>query len=127
MVDEPSPTQVPSSDQQFLFIAQSGSDTRTDTETLRRVHSHAQARFRRRVPYQRRQTTVELDLTALSQVSIGGTQGEPTGVPNPTTTLGAGRSDPFDSYALQGGRRAHRLWDHGTSTARVSVAEVNLE
>ncbi|UKZ68136.1 uncharacterized protein TrAtP1_009172 [Trichoderma atroviride] len=97
----------------FEFIVLSGDDTGRDPETRRRVRSVAQANYRRQHPYERRQTTVELDITPLLDGSL---QRANTSFsqryPGPTTLLDASRSDPFQSFGLGGDRRAHRLWDH---------------
>ncbi|GAD91485.1 predicted protein [Paecilomyces variotii No. 5] len=101
----PTPNLKPQPPQRFEFISVSG-EGRTDPETLRRIHSHAQSGYRRRKPVQRRQRTVELDPTPL----IDGSLGQST--LSLTTCLDDNRSDPFQSFNLGENRRAHRLWDH---------------
>jgi hypothetical protein len=97
----------------FEFIVLSGDETGRDPETRRRVRSVAQANYRRQHPYERRQNTVELDVTPLMDGSL---QNFNTSfnrrLPGPTTLLDSSRSDPFQSFGLGGDRRAHRLWDH---------------
>ncbi|EHK50807.1 hypothetical protein TRIATDRAFT_54642, partial [Trichoderma atroviride IMI 206040] len=87
----------------FEFIVLSGDDTGRDPETRRRVRSVAQANYRRQHPYERRQTTVELDITPLLDGSL---QRANTSFsqryPGPTTLLDASRSDPFQSFGLGG-------------------------
>lgn len=98
---------------QFEFIVLSGDDTGRDPETRRRVRSVAQANYRRQHPYERRQTTVELDITPLLDGSLQSSNALLNQrLPGPTTLLDASRSDPFQSFALGGDRRAYRLWDH---------------
>jgi hypothetical protein len=91
----------------LCFVALSGKERRVDAATRRRIHSHAQANFRRRNPqHQRRRTTVELDVAAL-------VDGKFQNVPTPVTFLDASRLDPFETLPIVGGRRGYRLWDHG--------------
>ncbi|RFU72434.1 hypothetical protein TARUN_9830 [Trichoderma arundinaceum] len=43
--------------------------------------------------------------------------------------LGANRSDPFQSFGIGGGRRAHRLWDHmydGTCPKFNTLVEIGV-
>ena len=102
------------SERRFEFITVTGRDPRTDAETRRRVHRHAQANYRRQHPYRRRQTTVDLDITPLMDGSIEASSNQISyPAVGPVTLLGSSRMDPFDSFGLDGGRRAHRLWDHG--------------
>ncbi|KIW30883.1 uncharacterized protein PV07_02575 [Cladophialophora immunda] len=100
--------------QQYQFIAVSGGETRPSAETRRLVHSHAQANYRRRHPHRPRQTTWELDVSPLLDDPA---QSNPSGPANqtaigPVTLLPANRSDPFQSFGIEAGSRAHRLWDH---------------
>ncbi|KAL7935579.1 hypothetical protein V8C35DRAFT_278595 [Trichoderma chlorosporum] len=96
---------------QFEFIVLSGDETGKDLETQRRVRSVAQANYRRQHPYERRRTTVELDVTPLLDGSIHNISSRQS-IPGPSTILDASRSDPFQSFGFGGDRRAHRLWDH---------------
>ncbi|KIX94724.1 uncharacterized protein Z520_09414 [Fonsecaea multimorphosa CBS 102226] len=121
--------------QQYQFIAVSpGRETRPSAETRRLVHSHAQANYRRRqgphhLQRRQRQTTWEVDVSPLlskddstaAQNTSGGitsstatTAGQSTGAVaiSPVSLLAANRSDPFQSFGIEAGSRAHRLWDH---------------
>ncbi|UKZ53377.1 hypothetical protein TrVGV298_007169 [Trichoderma virens] len=103
--------------QKFEFIVLSGDETGRDPETQRRVRSVAQANYRRQHPYERRQRTVELDITPLLDGSIQSSNTFHNQVlPRPSTLLDASRSDPFQSFGIGGDRRAHRLWDHSLSS-----------
>ncbi|KAL7905383.1 hypothetical protein GGI35DRAFT_460574 [Trichoderma velutinum] len=98
---------------EFEFIVLSGDQTGRDPETQRRVRSVAQANYRRQHPYERRQTTVELDVAPLLDGTVQSSNASPSQVPpTPMTILDASRSDPFQSFGFGGDRRAHRLWDH---------------
>lgn len=116
------PTRKPRKDtnkygaKEFEFIVLSGDETGRDPETQRRVRSVAQANYRRQHPYERRQRTVELDVTPLLDGTIQNSNALPSQVvPRPTTILDASRSDPFQSFGFGDNRRAHRLWDHSLS------------
>ncbi|KAF3063013.1 hypothetical protein CFAM422_010488 [Trichoderma lentiforme] len=113
------PTRKPRKDsnrsgvKEFEFIVLSGDETGRDRETQRRVRSVAQANYRRQHPYERRQTTVELDVTPLLDGTIQSSNALPSQVvPRLMTILDASRSDPFQSFGFGDNRRAHRLWDH---------------
>ena len=112
---ENQPRQGTAPEQRFEFIAVTGKDSRTDAETRRRVHRHAQTNYRRKHPYRRPQTTVDLDVTPLLKRSIEDSSNHTGGhtAADPVTLLDSSRTDPFESFGLEGGRRAHRLWDHG--------------
>ncbi|KAM0261819.1 hypothetical protein ACHAQJ_002022 [Trichoderma viride] len=85
-----------SSTRRFEFIAVSGTETRTNLESLRRARSHPQAEYRRRSRRQQQVTRKR----------------QQTPVPGPLSFLGAGRVDPFQSFHLGDNPRVHRLWDH---------------
>ncbi|EXJ66631.1 uncharacterized protein A1O5_10302 [Cladophialophora psammophila CBS 110553] len=105
---------APKPEQQYQFIAVSGPETRPSAETRRLVHSHAQANYRRRHPHRQRQTTWELDVSPLlvDSSSQGVSNTTSQAVVGPVTVLPANRSDPFRSFGIDAGSRAHRLWDH---------------
>jgi hypothetical protein len=98
----------------FEFIPVSGKERRTDSETLRRVHSHTQAEYRRRHASKHRQKTVELDVTPLLDRSLVQHHGHSLSI-----RLDNSRSDPFQSFKLGEDRRAHRLWDHGAVLSKL--------
>ncbi|OAP64168.1 hypothetical protein AYL99_00140 [Fonsecaea erecta] len=107
---------APAAEQRFQFIAVSGREPRPSAETRRLVHSHAQANYRRRHPHRPRQTTWEVDVSALvdeSAQNITNTSNTTSqAAVGPVTLLPANRSDPFQSFGIEAGSRAHRLWDH---------------
>ena len=93
----------------------------TSDETRKRVRRHAQAHYRRTLG-KKRQTTIELDTSALldsstayglGQASAVGLQCPAALTPGPSTLLDRGRVDPFASFNIGDSQRAHRLWDHG--------------
>ncbi|KIW46593.1 uncharacterized protein PV06_02258 [Exophiala oligosperma] len=97
----------------LAFISQSSRTGRVDRETQRRVHSHAQANYRRRTSRRKHQNTVELNVAPpLRRDSTHAELTQHRQHPSPATILDASRTDPFETFALQGGRRAHQLWDH---------------
>lgn len=103
----------PTPPQEFQFINVSDGQ-RANPQTLRLVHSHAQANYMRRNRRQRKQTTWDVDVSRLmdnSGESSGQSRNRPG--PAPQTMLSASRSDPFASFGFEAGSRAHRLWDHG--------------
>ena len=100
--------------QRYQFIAVSGAERRTNAETLRLVHSHAQTNYLRRNPRRRRQTTWEVDVSPLlSNSAQSETVTSDAVVTSPVTMLSASRSDPFATFGIEAGSRAHRLWAHG--------------
>lgn len=105
----PTHNPVPQRQKKFEFISVSGKERRTDPETLRRVHSHTQAEYRRRHASKNQQKTVDLDITPLLDRTLVQHQRYSL-----STCVDNSRSDPFQSFKLGENNRAHRLWDHGT-------------
>jgi hypothetical protein len=102
------PEEGPAFTRRFKFIAVSGTESHTNRESLRQAHSHAQAEYRRQSRRLRQQAGREQPIHESpphdAQVQLA---------PEPVTYLGAGRSDPFQTFHLGDNPRVHRLWDHG--------------